>query len=162
MVACSQPLAAQIALDILKQGGTAVDAAITANAALGLMEPHMCGVGGDLFAIVWDAKTKQLHGLNASGRSPKSLLFDTLQKRLKEMDLDRIPVEGALSISVPGAVDGWFSLHQRFGSLPVATLLEPVINYAEQGFKLTPVIAEEWEQFSNREALPVFGDFQQV
>ena len=149
MVASSQPLASQLALDILQQGGTAVDAAITANAALGLMEPHMCGIGGDLFAIVWDAETEQLYGLNASGRSPRGLAYDTLLTRLQDEDRQKIPTEGLLPISVPGAVDGWYELHRRFASLTMASLLEPVIDYAENGFSLTPVIADEWQRFSN-------------
>jgi gamma-glutamyltranspeptidase/glutathione hydrolase len=162
MVASSQPLASKIAVEVLKQGGNAVDAAISANAALGLMEPHMCGVGGDLFAIVWDANSQKLYGLNASGRSPKRLTYDKLKKRLQKDACEKIPFKGPLPVSVPGAVDGWFSLHQRFGSLPLASLLEPVINYAEQGFKLTPVIAGEWKQFSETEPLPWTGDFHKV
>jgi gamma-glutamyltranspeptidase/glutathione hydrolase len=162
MVATSQPLASKIALDILKQGGTAVDAAIAANAALGLMEPHMCGVGGDLFAIVWDAKTQKLYGLNGSGRSPRSLSYDILKKRLQEEGHEKIPVEGLLPVSVPGAVDGWFSLHQRFGCLPLSSLFEQVINYADEGFRLTPVIAGEWNQYSDKPSLSSMGDFHRV
>ena len=111
MVATCQPLATNAALDILKKGGNAFDAAIAANAMLGLVEPHNCGVGGDLFAIVWDAKTQKLHGLNASGRSPQSISADYFQER----NLDYIPYSGPLSVSVPVCVDGWFMLHQRFG-----------------------------------------------
>lgn len=162
MVASSQPLASTIAIDILKQGGTAVDAAIAANAALALMEPHMCGVGGDLFAIVWDANTEKLHGLNASGRSPQGLSYDILKKRLQEDGHDKIPVEGLLPVSVPGAVDGWFSLHQRFGSLPMSCLFEQVIKYADEGFCVTPVIAAEWNQFSDKPLLSSMGDFHKV
>jgi len=137
MVATSHPLATQIGLDILKKGGTAIDAAIAANAALGLMEPTGCGVGGDLFAIVWDAKTKKLHGLNASGRSPKGLTLEEFKKR----GLDKIPALGPLPVSVPGAVDGWFELHGKFGTLPMDELLAPAIGYAEKGFPLTQLIA---------------------
>ena len=137
MVATSHPLATQIGLDILKKGGTAIDAAIAANAALGLMEPTGCGVGGDLFAIVWDAKTKKLYGLNASGRSPKGLTLEEFKKR----GLDRIPALGPLPVSVPGAVDGWFELHGKFGSLPMEELLAPAISYAEKGFPLTQLIS---------------------
>ncbi len=162
MVASSQPLASKIALDILKQGGTAVDAALAANAALGLMEPHMCGIGGDLFAIVWDAESRQLHGLNASGRSPRALTYDTLLERLQDEDSQKIPLHGLLPVSVPGAVDGWFALHQRFGFLPMSALLEPAIDYAENGFAVTPVIAAEWQQFSDRHTLSTPGDFDQV
>ncbi|UCH09051.1 MAG: gamma-glutamyltransferase, partial [Fidelibacterota bacterium] len=107
MAATSHPLATQIALDILKQGGNAIDAAIAANAALGLMEPTGCGIGGDLFAIVWDAESKKLHGLNASGRSPQALTLEVFQ----EQGLTSVPPYGPLPVSVPGAVDGWFQLH---------------------------------------------------
>ena len=113
MAATSQPLATQVALDILKKGGNAIDAAIAANAVLGVVEPMSNGIGGDLFAIVWNAKTKKLHGLNASGPSPKSLSL----KILKDKGLDKIPTHGVLSISVPGCVDGWYMLHKKFGKL---------------------------------------------
>ena len=136
MVCTSHPLASQIGLDILKQGGNAIDAAIAANAALGLMEPTGCGVGGDLFAIVWDAKTQKLYGLNGSGRSPKSMTLDTL----KAMGLDKIPAYGPLPVSVPGAVDGWTSLHDKFGSMPLKKILAPAIGYAEEGFPVTELI----------------------
>ena len=142
MAATSQPLATQIALDILKQGGTAVDAAIAANAALGLMEPTGNGIGGDLYAIVWDAKTQQLHGLNASGRSPKSL---TLEYFLQN-EYEAIPSHGPLPVSVPGAVDGWFMLHEKFGKLPMSTLLKPTITYAENGFPVSQLIAYYWNR----------------
>jgi gamma-glutamyltranspeptidase/glutathione hydrolase len=137
MVATSQPLATQVALDILKQGGNAIDAAIAANAMLGLVEPTGSGIGGDLFAIVWDAKTQQLYGLNASGRSPKSLTLEhfTLQ------GLDKIPAYGPLPVSVPGAVDGWFELHKKFGSLPMTSILQPSIEYAKTGFPVSELIA---------------------
>ena len=136
MVCTSHPLASQIGLDILKQGGNAIDAAIAANAALGLMEPTGCGVGGDLFAIVWDAKTQKLYGLNGSGRSPKSMTLDTL----KAMGLEKIPAYGPLPVSVPGAVDGWTSLHDKFGSMPLKKILAPAIEYAEEGFPVTELI----------------------
>ncbi len=136
MVCTSHPLASQIGLDILKQGGNAIDAAIAANAALGLMEPTGCGVGGDLFAIVWDAKTQKLYGLNGSGRSPKSMSLDTL----KAMGLEKIPAYGPLPVSVPGAVDGWTSLHDKFGSMPLKKILAPAIGYAEEGFPVTELI----------------------
>lgn len=137
MVATSQPLATQVGLDILKKGGSAVDAAIAANAALGLMEPTGCGIGGDLFAIVWDAKTKQLYGLNASGRSPKSLKLD----HFKVKGMTKIPAHGPLPVSVPGAVDGWFELHKKFGKLSMKENLAPAIQYAKSGFPLTQYIA---------------------
>ncbi|GET22508.1 gamma-glutamyltransferase [Prolixibacter denitrificans] len=136
MVCTSQPLATQIGIDILKKGGSAVDAAIAANAALGLMEPTGSGIGGDLFAIVWDAKTKKLYGLNASGRSPKALTLAIF----KEKGLKEIPPFGPLPVTVPGCVDGWFSLHDRFGKLPMKDILEPTIQYAEEGFPVTDVI----------------------
>ncbi len=137
MVATSQPLATQVALDVLKRGGNAVDAAIAANAMLGLVEPTGSGIGGDLFAIVWDAKTKQLYGLNASGRSPQSLTLE----HFKLQGLDKIPAYGPLPVSVPGAVDGWFELHERFGSMPMSDILSPAINYAKKGFPITELIA---------------------
>ena len=140
MAATSQPLATQIALDILKKGGSAVDAAIAANAALGLMEPTGNGMGGDLFAIVWDAKSQKLHGLNASGRSPMSLtLIDFL-----ESGLTRIPPYGVLPITVPGCVDGWFELHEKFGKLKMAEVLAPAIGYARDGFPVSELIAYYW------------------
>ena len=137
MVATSHPLATQIGLDILKSGGNAIDAAIAANAALGLMEPTGCGIGGDLFAIVWDNKTKKLYGLNASGRSPKALTLKYFEKQKST----KIPSFGPLPVSVPGAVDGWFELHGKFGSKPMGEILQPAIDYAERGFPLTELIA---------------------
>ncbi len=145
MVACSQPLAGQVGLDILKQGGSAVDAALATNAALGLMEPHMCGPGGDLFAIVWDAKERQLHGLNAGGRSPAALSYRELSRRLRELGARSIPEYHVLSVSAPGAVHGWGTLHEKFGRLPLSDLLAPAIRYAENGFPVSPVIAGEWQ-----------------
>ncbi|GAA0710741.1 gamma-glutamyltransferase [Dokdonella soli] len=141
MVATSHPLATQIGLDVLKKGGSAVDAAIAANAALGLMEPVSNGVGGDLFAIVWDAKTKKLYGYNGSGRSPKSLTL----KWFQDHDYKAIPPLGPLPVNVPGAVDGWFALHDRFGKLPMKDVLAPTIAYAREGFPLTELIAYYWQ-----------------
>jgi len=129
MVATSHPLATQIGIDILKNGGNAIDAAIAANAALGLMEPTGCGIGGDLFAIVWDAKSEKLYGLNASGRSPLSLTLDYF----KSENIEKIPALGPLPVSVPGAVDGWFELHKKFGSIEMREILAPSIAYAENG-----------------------------
>ncbi|SFZ79438.1 gamma-glutamyltransferase [Chitinimonas taiwanensis] len=146
MAATSQPLATQIALDILRQGGTAVDAAIAANAALGLMEPVGSGIGGDLFALVWDAKTQQLYGLNASGRSPRSLSLATLKAELAKQQLNEIPPFGPLPVSVPGAVDGWFELHQRFGKLTMGKILAPSIAYARDGFPVSEVISFYWQR----------------
>ena len=137
MAATSQPLATQIALDVLKKGGSAVDAAIAANAALGLMEPTGCGIGGDLFAIVWDAEKKELTGLNASGRAPQAMTLDYF----RENGIEKIPPFGPLPVSVPGAVDGWFELHQRYGRLPMEEILAPAIGYARDGFPVSEVIA---------------------
>jgi gamma-glutamyltranspeptidase/glutathione hydrolase len=140
MAATSQPLATQVALDILKAGGSAVDAAIAANAALGLMEPTGCGIGGDLFAIVWDAAKRELTGLNASGRSPRALGLDVFRER----GLAQVPELGPLSVSVPGAVDGWFELHARHGRLSMAEVLAPAIGYAREGFPVSELIAHYW------------------
>jgi len=142
MAATSQPLATQIALDVMKSGGSAVDAAIAANAALGLMEPTGNGIGGDLFAIVWDPKTQQLYGYNGSGRSPKSLTLAELQRR----GLKELPPTGPLPVSVPGAVDGWFALHARFGRRPMADNLAPAIRYAREGHPVAEVIAYYWDR----------------
>ena len=144
MVCTSQPLATQVWLEVLKQGGSAVDAAIAANATLGLMEPTGCGIGGDLFAIVYDAKSKKLHGLNASGRSPLGLSRGQLLAELGKLKVNVIPQRGLLSVSVPGAVDGWYELHGKFGRLPMTRLLAPVIGYAREGFPLSEVIAHAW------------------
>jgi len=140
MAATSQPLVTQIALDVMKRGGSAVDAAIAADAALGLMEPTGSGIGGDLFAIVWDAKTKRLYGHNASGRSPRSLTL----AYFNEHGYDRIPSHGPLSVTVPGCVDGWFELHARFGRLGMDKVLAPAIRYAREGFPVSELIAYYW------------------
>ncbi len=137
MAATSHPLATQVAIDILKQGGSAVDAAIAANSMLGLAEPTGCGIGGDLFAIVWDAETGQLYGLNASGRSPKSLT----REYFIENGYDMIPQRGPLPVSVPGAVDGWFELHGKFGTLAMEDILAPAIHYAREGHPVHELIA---------------------
>jgi gamma-glutamyltranspeptidase/glutathione hydrolase len=137
MAATSQPLATQIALDILKAGGTAVDAAIAANAALGLMEPTGCGIGGDLFAIVWDAENRELTGLNASGRAPAAMTIEYF----RDNGMESIPPLGPLPVSVPGAVDGWYELHGRYGRLPMTEILAPAIEYARNGFPVSEVIA---------------------
>ena len=146
MVATSQPLATQVGLDILKQGGSAIDAAIAANAMLGLVEPTGSGIGGDLFAIVWDAESKQLYGLNASGRSPKSLTAEVFSAA----GLAKIPSFGPLPVSVPGAVDGWFELHNRFGRLPMTSLLSPAIRYARNGFPVSELVAYYWQMNVDR------------
>jgi len=146
MVATSQPLATQVGLDMLKAGGTAIDAAIAANAALGLMEPTGCGVGGDLFAIVWSARDQRLYGLNASGRAPGGLSLAALKVELARIGRSTIPSIGFLPITVPGAVDGWFELHGRFGKLPMRQVLAPAIRYAQEGFPLSELIAHYWER----------------
>ena len=137
MVATSHPLATQIGIDILKDGGNAIDAAIAANAAIGLMEPTGNGIGGDLFAIIWVEKDKKLYGLNASGRSPKNLTLDYF----KENDMTQIPAYGPLPVSVPGCVDGWFEMHKRFGKISMEDILNPAINYAEKGFPVTELVS---------------------
>ena len=146
MAATSQQLATQIALDVLKKGGSAVDAAIAANAALGLMEPTGCGIGGDLYAIVWDADKQELAGLNASGRSPKAMTLEYF----RENGIDKIPPFGPLPVSVPGAVDGWFELHERYGRLPMTDILAPAIRYAREGFPVSEVIAHYFERNKQR------------
>ena len=140
MVATSHPLATNAALDILKAGGSAVDAAIAADAMLGLVEPTGSGMGGDLFAIVWDAKTQKLYGLNASGRSPKALTLDYFQKQ----NLTHIPALGPLPVSVPGCVDGWFELSKKFGKLPMKTVLAPAIRTAREGHPMAELVAYYW------------------
>jgi len=140
MAATSHPLATQIALDILKAGGSAADAAIAANAALGLMEPTGSGIGGDLFAVVWDAKSKKLYGLNASGRSPKSLTL----AYFKQNGYEKVPSHGPLPVTVPGCVDGWFELHRKFGKLDMKRILDPAIRYARDGFPVTELVAHYW------------------
>ena len=146
MAATSHPLATQIALETMKKGGNAIDAAIAANAALGLMEPTGNGIGGDLYAIVWDAENGKLHGLNASGRSPKTLTLDYF----REQGLEKIPAYGPLPVSVPGTVDGWFELHGRFGTLPMSEILAPTITYARKGHPVHETIAHYWARSVDR------------
>ena len=148
MASTSHPLATQTAIDILKQGGTAVDAAIAANAVLGFVEANNCGIGGDLFAIVWDEASGRLHGLNASGRAPLGQSRDDLVARLD--GADRIPLHGPLAVSVPGAVDGWFELHERFGALPMEDILAPAIRHAREGAPITQVVGFSWAQAHQR------------
>lgn len=140
MAATSHPLATQAAIDVLKDGGSAIDAAIAANACLGLMEPTGCGIGGDLFAIVWDPTTDSLHGYNGSGRAPAELTIDLIRSR----GLEAIPQRGPLPVTVPGCVDAWFALHEKYGRLPMSRVLAPAISYAREGFPLSPVIADAW------------------
>ena len=137
MAATSHPLATQVALDILKKGGNAIDAAIAANAVLGVVEPTGAGIGGDLFALIWSADKNRLYGLNASGKSPRSLKLEYFQKN----GIGFIPSYGPLPVSVPGCVDGWFEMHDMFGRLPVKDILQPAITYAREGFPVTEVIA---------------------
>jgi gamma-glutamyltranspeptidase/glutathione hydrolase len=155
MIATSHPLATQIGLEILKEGGNAIDAAIAANAALGLMEPTGCGIGGDLFAIVWSAADQQLYGLNASGRSPENLSLEYFT----EKGMEKIPAYGPLPVSVPGCVDGWFELHDKFGSFDMARILAPAIQYAKEGFPVTELIGYYLTLSSGRfKEYPNFAD----
>ncbi len=155
MAATSQPLATQAALDILKKGGTAMDAAIAANAMLGLVEPHACGIGGDVFAIIWDAETQQLYGFNGSGRVPEKLTMEYF----KERDMDYVPFLGPLPVTVPGCVDGWFAMHERFGKLPMQEILQPSIDYGNNGFPVSEVIAWQMNnQWESRQDLPGFKE----
>jgi gamma-glutamyltranspeptidase / glutathione hydrolase len=137
MAATSQPLATQVALDILKRGGTAVDAAIAANAVLCVVEPTGAGIGGDIFAIIWSADKQKLFGLNGSGRSPRSLKMDYF----RDNGIALIPSYGPLPVTVPGCVDGWYEMNELFGRLPMRDLLQPAINYARDGFPVTELIA---------------------
>lgn len=150
MVATSQPLATQVGLQIQKNGGNAIDAAIAANAAIGLMEPTGNGIGGDLFAIIWHQETNKLYALNASGRTPLGLGYDDLIKILDSKEETRIPPYDLLSISVPGAVDGWFSMHEKFGLLPFNEILEEPIWYAENGFPVSEAISNSWYSSARR------------
>ncbi len=150
MAATSHPLATQTAISILKAGGNAIDAAIAANAVLGLMEPTGCGIGGDLFAIVWSADDKKLYGLNSSGPAPKNISID----KIKDKGMNKIPPYGALPVTVPGAVAGWNALHKKFGSLDFKLLFDDAINYAENGFPVSELIA----YYLNRSS-EVFKDY---
>ena len=149
MVATSQPLATQVGLDVLRRGGNAIDAAIAANAAMGLMEPTGNGIGGDLFAIIWHEESGQIYALNASGRSPLDLSYDRLMEILDDKGEDSIPAYDLLSVSVPGAVDGWFEMHERFGSMPMDQILNEPIYYAENGFPVSEAIASGWQRGVN-------------
>ena len=155
MAATSQPLATQVALDILKKGGSAMDAAIAANAMLGLVEPNACGIGGDVFAIIWDAKTKKLYGFNGSGRAPELLTIDVF----KEKGLKTVPLLGPLPVSVPGCIDGWFEMHKRFGKLPMQDILQPAIDYGNNGFPVSEVIAWQMDHYYPRmQEIPGFRE----
>lgn len=161
MVATSQPLATQIGLQVLKDGGNAIDAAIAANAALGLMEPTGNGIGGDLYAIIWHAKTQKLYGLNGSGRSPQSLTFEKLKTELEALGRKNIPPYGMLPISVPGTVDGWFEMHDKFGEMPMNKVLKPAIDYANNGFPVSELIAYYWDRSVPRLS-PQPGSFKET
>ncbi len=142
MAATAHPLASQIAIDILKQGGSALDGAIAANAALGLMEPTGNGIGGDIFFIIWDPETRQLYGYNGSGRAPLGRSLTDLKAQIAALresgampdDMLGIPQRGSLPVTVPGTVDGWFAAHERFGKLPMSDVLAPAVRYAREGF----------------------------
>jgi gamma-glutamyltranspeptidase / glutathione hydrolase len=140
MVASAHPLASQIGVEVLQRGGSAVDAAIAVNAALAFLEPVSCGPGGDLFALVWDPKAQKLEGLNASGRSPLKLT----REKIPPTKTGEIPLYSPYAWTVPGAVDGWFALHARFGRLPVKELLAPAIALARDGAPVPQVIAGAW------------------
>src|SRR5256884_2739696 len=144
IVCTSVPAATQVGVEILKRGGSAVDAAIAANATLGLMEPVSNGIGGDLFAIVYSAKENKLYGINGSGRSPLGLSYDAMKSELAKLHRETIPPLGMLPISVPGCVDAWAELHKRFGKLKLSDNLAPAIRYAEEGFPVTDLIAYYW------------------
>src|SRR5215472_4229349 len=144
MLCTSVPAATQVGLEILKRGGSAVDAAIAANATLGLMEPVSNGVGGDLFAIVYSAKENKLYGINGSGRSPLGLSYDQMKAELAKLHRETIPPLGMLPISVPGTVDAWAELHKKFGRLELSDDMAPAIRYAEEGFPVTELIAYYW------------------
>ncbi len=150
MVATSQPLATQVGLQILKNGGNAIDAAIGANAAMGLMEPTGNGIGGDLFAIIWHAESGKLYALNSSGRSPLGLSYERLMEIVKEKGEDGIPPYDLLSVSVPGAVDGWFEMHERFGSASMGDILKEPTWYAENGFPVSEAISASWKRSAPR------------
>ena len=154
MAATAHPLASQVAIEVMKAGGSAMDGAIAANAALGLMEPTGNGIGGDIFIIVWDPRSKQLYGYNGSGRSPQGRSLEQLQVKIQALrdagklpaDFRGIPPLGSLPVTVPGTVDGWFATHERFGKLPMKEVLAPTIRYAEEGFPISPVIAYYFER----------------
>ena len=157
MAATSVPLSTMCAITMLKAGGSAVDGAIAANACEGVVEPQMNGMGGDLMAQVWHGPTRKLHGYNGSGRSPRNVSFATMRAHLGAQHLERIPASGPLGVSTPGAVMGWWDLHQRFGKLSWAKLFEPAIGYAEGGHPVAQVIAAEWYVPANDSTLTSGG-----
>ncbi len=141
IVATSQTLASQAGAQVLARGGSAIDAAIAADAVLGVVEPMSCGIGGDLFGIYWDAKTGQLTGINSSGWAPKALNIELL----KSLGSKSMPQAGIQSVTVPGCVEGWSKLHKRFGKLPWSDLFQPAIYYADHGYPVTEIIHEAWK-----------------
>src|SRR5437868_4774042 len=140
-IATSQPLATAAGLRVLESGGNAIDAAVTAAAVLSVVEPTMNGPGGDLFALVYDARSKKVHGLNASGRAPAAATLDEFKRR----GLRRIPLRGELSVSVPGVVDGWNELLTKYGTRTLAQALGPAIKYARDGYAVSEIIAAQWK-----------------
>src|SRR6188508_3745012 len=146
IVAASQPLAARAGVQVLERGGNAVDAAIAANAVMGLVEPQSNGIGGDLFAMVYEARTGRLHGLNSHGWTPRELTLALMKSR----GLAEMPSNGIHTVTVPGAVAGWDALRARLGTLPMADLLAAAIRYAEEGFPVTEVIAAHWEALTEK------------
>ena len=140
MVSAAQPLAVEAGVEVLRRGGSAVDAALAVNGCLAVMEPTACGLGGDLFALVWEPKSRKLHGLNASGRSPRALAIE----RLPGFENGLIPLHSPYAWTVPGCVDGWCELRRRFGKLSMREILAPAIAYAREGFPVSRVIAEDW------------------
>ena len=159
MAATSVPLSTMCAIDMLKNGGTAVDGAIAANICEGVVEPMMNGMGGDLMAQVWHGPTKKLHGYNGSGRSPRKLSYEAMKAELKALGQQRIPGMGPLGVSTPGAVMGWWDLHQKFGKLPWSQLFQPAIGYAEKGHPVAQVIAAEWYVTPNSSSLTSNGKY---
>ncbi len=153
MIATSQPLASAAGLRVLQQGGNAIDAAVTAAAVLCVVEPMMVSPGGDLFALVWNAKKKELKALNASGRAPLAASIDDLKKR----GFDSMPQTGVHAVTIPGAVDGWAKLLERYGTMKLAQVLQPAIEYAERGYPVTDVIAHDWQEGMNHKGEPDFA-----
>ena len=162
VVATSQPLAANAGLDILKKGGNAIDAAVATAAVLTLVEPNGTSLGGDAFIMIYIAAENKLVGINASGRAPYSMTLDALNVKLDKHGMDRIG--GIYSVSVPGAVDGWFEVLEEYGTMTMAEVLEPAIYYAENGFPVSPIIADAWlglernQEPSTRAALLLDGE----
>src|SRR6476646_9080435 len=144
-IATSQPLATAAGLKVLQSGGNAIDAAVTAAAVLSVVEPTMNGIGGDLFALLYDAKTQSVHGLNASGRAPGAATLEEFQKR----HIDRIPLRGPLSVSVPGVVDGWNELLTKHGTITLAQALEPAIRYAREGYGVSEIVSWQWREVAD-------------